>query len=94
MRKTRRCRLRGRKRPNGSKQQAVLSRQREFNEEFIPKVRKLAKALLKDVQWVHDEDSEEYKNMYATYDNFHKSHSSGERIDEKDIQVRKTPLSR
>ena len=76
-------------RPNGRNNKQYLVDEREFNEEFIPKVRKLAKALLKDVQWVHDEDSEEYKNMYATYDNFHKSHSSGERIDEKDIQVPK-----
>ena len=76
-------------RPNGRNNKQYLVDEREFNEEFIPKVRKLAKELLKDVQWVHDEDSEEYKNMYATYDNFHKSHSSGERIDEKDIQVPK-----
>jgi len=76
-------------RPNGRNNKQYLVDEREFNEAFIPKVRKLAKALLKDVQWVHDEDSEEYKNMYATYDNFHKSHSSGERIDEKDIQVPK-----
>ena len=76
-------------RPNGRNNKQYLVDECEFNEEFIPKVRKLAKALLKDVQWVHDEDSEEYKNMYATYDNFHKSHSSGERIDEKDIQVPK-----
>ena len=57
-------------RPNGRNNKQYLVDEREFNEEFIPKVRKLAKALLKDVQWVHDEDSEEYKNMYATYDNF------------------------
>ena len=76
----------GRSNGRNNKQQ-YFEEEREFNEAFIPKVRKLAKALLKDVQWVHDEDSEEYKNMYATYDNFHKSHASGERIDENDIQV-------
>ena len=76
----------GRSNGRNNKQQ-YFEEEREFNEAFIPKVRKLAKALLKDVQWVHDEGSEEYKNMYATYDNFHKSHASGERIDENDIQV-------
>jgi len=76
-------------RPNGRNNKQYLDDERSFNEAFIPKVRKLAQALLKDINWIHDEGSEEYKNMYATYDSFHKNHNSGERIEEKDIQVPK-----
>ena len=82
----------GRSNGRNNKQQ-YFEEEREFNEAFIPKVRKLAKALLKDVQWVHDEDSEEYKNMYATYDNFHKSHASGERIGETIFKSQRASLS-